>query len=114
MKRKAASLVIVSTTVASAAEARKLTGAIIAARLAACVQTLPIRSVYRWRGKVESAPELLLLMKTRRALAKDLMAFIQRRHAYEVPEILATPVTAVYGKYRDWVAAETKMIAHRK
>ena len=107
MKRKAASLAIVNTTVASAAEARKLTRAIIKSRLAACVQTMPIHSVYRWRGKVESAPEFLLLMKTRATLVKKLMAFIKRHHSYEVPEILAMPVTAAHGKYREWVEAET-------
>lgn len=108
MKRKAVSLAIVNTTVGSAAEARKLTSAVIESRLAACVQSLPIQSVYRWRGKVESAQEFLLLMKTRRTLVKPLIAFIKRHHSYEVPEILATPVTNVYEKYREWVEIETK------
>ncbi|MBU4199598.1 MAG: divalent-cation tolerance protein CutA [Verrucomicrobia bacterium] len=106
-------LVIVNTTVASKAEAQKLAGAIIKSRLAACVQFMPIHSIYRWKGRVESAPEYLVLAKTRAALAAPLMAFIKRHHPYEVPEILVTPITAAYGKYHEWVETETKMIAHR-
>lgn len=113
MKRQSTSLVIVNTTVASKADARKLAGAIVASRLAACVQYLPIHSVYRWKGKLESNPEYLLWAKTRLALTADLMAFIKRRHPYTMPEILAAPVAAAYGKYREWVAAETKMLAPR-
>jgi len=108
MKRQAPALVIVNTTVAVKADAQKLAGAIIRSRLAACVQFTPIHSVYRWKGKVESAPEYLLLAKTRSSLAADLLAFIKRRHPYEVPEILVMPVIDAYGKYREWVEKETR------
>jgi periplasmic divalent cation tolerance protein len=112
MNNHAPKLVIVNTTVPAEAAARKLAAAVIRSRLAACVQFLPIRSVYRWQGQVESAPEYLLLAKTRAALTAQLIAFIKRRHPYEVPEILATPVAAVHGKYLEWIEAETKIIAH--
>ena len=113
MKPKPISLVIVNTTVATKAEAHKLADAILESRLAACVQFTPIHSVYRWKGKLESTPEYLLLAKTRAAHTADLMAFIKRHHPYEVPEILAAPVTAAYGKYREWIEEETRIIAHR-
>ncbi len=108
MKRKPPALVIVNTTVAKRADALKLAGAIVDSRLAACAQFMPIHSVFRWKGKRESTPEYLVLAKTRAALAADLMAFIRRRHPYEVPEILAAPVIAVHGKYREWVEDETR------
>lgn len=108
MKRKSTSLAIVNTTIASKAEARKLAAAIVQSRLAACAQFMPIHSIYRWKGKLESTPEYLVLAKTRAALAAPLIAFIKRQHPYEVPEILAAPVTAAWGKYLAWVEQETK------
>lgn len=108
MKPKPPALAVVNTTVAGKADAQKLADAIVRSRLAACVQFAPIHSVYRWKGKLESTPEYLLLAKTRLSLVPDLMAFIKRRHPYEVPEILAAPVLDVHAPYRDWVASETK------
>ena len=113
MNRKATSLTIVNTTVASQAEAQRLAGLILKSRLAACAQLIPIHSIYRWQGKIESTPEYLLLAKTRTALVTPLMAFIKRHHPYEVPEILASPVTGAFGKYREWIEDETKRITHR-
>jgi len=113
MKRKASALVIVNTTVTTRVEAKKLADAVLESRLAACVQFTPIHSVYRWKGKLESTPEYLVLAKTCASLATDLMAFIKRRHPYEVPEILAAPVSAAYGKYQEWIEKETRSISHR-
>ena len=102
-------IVIVQTTVASRREARRLAGLMVKARLAACVQIMPIHSTYRWNTKVEQAAEWLLLAKTRRALTKTLMAFIRRHHPYEVPEIMVLSVTQVLSAYRQWVLRETKV-----
>ncbi len=113
MQPKPIDLVIVNTTVTTQAEAHKLADAILESRLAACVQFMPIHSVYRWKGKLESTPEYLVLAKTRAALATKLMTFIKRRHAYEVPEILVTPVNSVYGKYRQWIGEETRTVSHQ-
>jgi len=116
MKRQSSSLAIVTTTVASKTAARKMAGVILKSRLAACVQSFPIHSMYRWKGKIESTPEYLVQAKTRAALTAPLMARIKRQHAYEVPEIIVTPVTAAYGKYREWIGKETdtiSLISHR-
>ena len=99
--------VIVNTTVASEASARSLAWRIVEERLAACVQALPIHSTYRWKGAIESAPEFLLLAKTRASLANRLVAFIRQNHPYEVPEIMITPVHGGWGPYMEWLAAET-------
>ena len=98
---------MVMTTVAKRTEAQRLARKIVAARLAACVQTMPIRSVYRWQGRVESAAEHLLLVKTRAALAKPLTAFIRKHHTYQVPEIVTVPVTGGLPAYLRWLADET-------
>ncbi len=102
-----AGFVLVTTTVAGVAEARDLAGECVRARLAACVQFLPIASVYRWKGKVESADEQLLLCKTRADMADALVAFIRGRHAYEVPEIVVLPIRSGYTPYLEWIASET-------
>lgn len=100
--------VIVNTTVATARDARRLARLIVKARLAACAQFMPIRSVYWWKGKMESASEFLLLAKTRPDLVGDLIACIKRHHPYAVPEILATPTRDGWPEYLQWILAETR------
>ncbi|MDD5678886.1 MAG: divalent-cation tolerance protein CutA [Kiritimatiellae bacterium] len=102
-------IAIVQTTVASHREARSLAGLMVKARLAACVQIMPIHSTYRWHNKVEQAAEWLVTAKTQRAHARALMAFIRRHHPYEVPEIMALSVAQVLPAYRQWVFRETKV-----
>ena len=101
-------IVIVQTTVASRREALRLAGLMVKARLAACVQVIPIHSTYRWHNKIEQSAEWLLAAKTRSARTKALMAFIRRHHPYELPEIMAVSVTRVLPAYRQWVLRETK------
>jgi len=103
-----APLHVVNTAVGSDKDARTLASLIIEARLAACVQCLPIHSLYRWKGRVESAREILLLAKTRSTCVKPLMVFIRKHHPYKLPEILATPVSQALPAYRQWVMTETR------
>ncbi len=99
---------IVMTTVGTRAAARRLSDRILEARLAACIQALPIRSTYRWKGRVERPAELLLLVKTRPALVRPLCALIRRHHPYEVPEILALRAAGALPAYARWIEAETR------
>lgn len=100
--------VVVSTTVDNPDRAAELAHRIVRAKLAACVQSVPIRSVYRWKGKVESADEILLLMKTRVALAGKVTAFIRTHHSYELPEITVTPIAGGLAGYLEWIRKETR------
>jgi periplasmic divalent cation tolerance protein len=100
--------VVVSTTVDNAKKAKAIAGRIVVERLAACVQQVPIRSVYRWKGKIESASEYLLLAKTRAALASELVAFIRKMHPYELPEILVMPIKGGLAGYLEWIVRETR------
>ncbi len=100
-------LAIVQTTVSSEPEARKLAALILKNRLGACIQIASIKSVYRWRGKNESANELLVSVKTRQSVAAKLAAFIKKHHPYELPEIITRNAKAD-PDYADWVAKETK------
>ena len=99
---------IVTTTVAKRQDARRLAHLAVDAKLAACVQITPIHSVYRWRGKVESADELLLTAKTRASRVPGLIRLIRANHPYELPEILVHKVDGGLPAYLAWVAAETR------
>ena len=96
-----------TTTVDSRRRAQALARQIINSRLAACVQTVPIRSVYRWKGYVESAEEFLLIVKTRATLTRSLVDFIRSVHPYELPEIVVTPITGGLKEYLAWIGEET-------
>jgi len=100
--------VIISTTIDTAEKARKLSGLIVESRLAACVQSMSIQSIYRWKGKVEKAKEYLLLSKTRASLATRLSAFIRENHSYEVPEIVVTRIAGGLKDYLSWIDTETR------
>ncbi len=82
---------------------------LVEARLAACVNLLPAgRSIYRWQGAVEQAREVTLLIKTSVQRYSQVEAAIKSMHPYDVPEIIALPVTAGWPAYLDWVAMETQ------
>jgi periplasmic divalent cation tolerance protein len=101
-------IVVVSTTVDSEGEAGRLSGLIVAEKLAACVQYMTIHSTYRWKGRVVMNEECLLLSKTQASLAEQLVAFIKKNHSYEVPEITVTPIIGGYDGYLKWIASETR------
>jgi periplasmic divalent cation tolerance protein len=83
---------------------------VVEARLAACANILPgpITSIYRWKGKVESAPERLLLIKTSRRRLAKLQAAIDRLHSYDVPEFVVLSITAGSRSYLAWIAESVK------
>jgi periplasmic divalent cation tolerance protein len=99
---------LVLTNLPDATSARSLADALVGTRLAACVNILaPCRSVYRWQGQVEDAEEVPLLIKTTVERYAALEAAIRRQHPYELPEIVAVPITRGLPDYLAWVAAET-------
>jgi periplasmic divalent cation tolerance protein len=82
--------------------------ALVESRLAACVNILPrMQSIYRWQGNIESAPEILLLIKSTAAAYPALESRIRELHPYEVPEIVALPIDRGLPEYLNWVAVET-------
>jgi periplasmic divalent cation tolerance protein len=88
--------------------ALRLARALIERRLAACVNVLTgCASVYRWKGRVEQADEIPVLVKTRAARYPELEAAIRELHPYELPEILAVPLARGLPDYLQWVEEET-------
>ena len=98
------SIVTVFAVFANAEEADRIGRAMVEERLAACVNILgPIRSIYRWQGKIEEGHEVAALFKTSNALADRLITGIAGLHSYDVPCIETWPVDKLLGSYADWV-----------
>jgi len=96
---------LVLTTTGSQAEAEKIAHALVDRRLAACVNIVPkIQSVYRWEGKVETAEEYLLLVKTRQGRETDVCAAIRELHSYELPECVVLSIEDGSAEYLKWIA----------
>lgn len=103
------SALIVYVTTSSRKEAQRISRAIIHERLAACVTIVPeIHSQYWWKGKIESGRECLMMMKTFPSYFKRLSARIHQLHSYEVPEVLAIPVSRGSKPYLSWMKASLK------
>jgi periplasmic divalent cation tolerance protein len=102
------SAVVVLTNAPDRAVAQQIADALIERRLAACVNILSeCTSVYRWQGAVETAAEVPLIIKTRADRYAEVEAAIRSLHPYELPEIIAMPVTHGLPAYLDWVNAQT-------
>ena len=103
------SVLIVMTNLPDQATAGKLAASLVEERLAACVNVLaPCASIYQWKGAVERAAEVPLLIKTTEERYAQLEAAIRAAHPYETPEIVAIPVVAGLPGYLAWVVAETQ------
>jgi periplasmic divalent cation tolerance protein len=99
---------LILTTLPDEASALGLATALVNERLAACVNILaPCRSIYRWQDKMESENEIQLQIKTTADRYSALETAIRTRHPYELPEIIAVPVSHGLPEYLAWVAAET-------
>ncbi|HUA60224.1 MAG TPA: divalent-cation tolerance protein CutA [Verrucomicrobiae bacterium] len=96
--------IVVLSTCANAEEAERIGRLLVEQHLAACVNVLPeIRSIYRWKGAIESAGECLLLIKTARPKFASVSAELRKAHSYELPEVLAIPVLDGSPDYLEWL-----------
>lgn len=96
--------IVVLITAANNAEATRLAEMLVASHLAACVQILPeMESVYRWKGNIERAGEILILGKTLRSKFEQLEREVRIIHSYETPEIIALPIVEGSPAYLDWL-----------
>jgi periplasmic divalent cation tolerance protein len=102
--KPAGKFVVVLVTAPDLKTGRKLARAALTARLVACVNLLPrIESHYWWQGKLESAPEVLLLMKTTTAHLPALEKLILAKHPYDTPEFIVLPISRGNKRYLAWL-----------
>ena len=98
--------IVVLMTAASVEEATKIAEVLVNGKLAACVQILPeMQSIYLWKGKVESAREVLMIAKTTSAKFSELQRQVRGLHSYETPEIIALPIVVGSEDYLKWLTS---------
>jgi len=102
-------IIQVFTTTEKKEDAERIAKSLIDAKLAACVQIMgPIESTYRWKGKIEKSAEWFCFIKSTKKLYPDLESAIKKEHPYEVPEIIAVPVSGGSAEYLDWLKDQVK------
>ena len=103
MEAKTGEIVVVYVS-APVEEAPALARAIVERGLAACVNIVPqVRSIYLWENKVQDDPEALMIIKTAKDRFEALRAQLVELHSYDVPEVIAAPITAAHPEYLRWV-----------
>ena len=102
-------IVTVYAVFANDDEARRVARSVVEERLAACANILaPCHSIYRWQGAVEEADEVPALFKTSAKTAPRLVARIAELHSYDVPAVVAWPISSAFPSYRDWVLENSR------
>ncbi len=103
------SAVLVITNLPNREAAVRLGEKLVESGMAACVNVLaPCRSIYHWQGKIESAEEVPVLIKTVTERYPAVEMLIREHHSYELPEIIQVPITDGLPGYLDWVEKETR------
>jgi len=96
--------IIVLITAGSEEEAHKIAESVVNEKKAACVNIVPgVDSLFWWEGKLDSARESLLLVKTKASLFPEIVEMVKRMHRYEVPEIIALPIIGGSEDYLKWL-----------
>jgi periplasmic divalent cation tolerance protein len=100
--------IVILVTAGSETEAETIAKTLVEERLAACVNIInPIRSLYRWEGKIADDREWLLIIKTQAARFATVEARVKALHSYQVPEVIALPILAGAEGYLRWLQGET-------
>jgi periplasmic divalent cation tolerance protein len=99
--------IVVLSTCGSAEEAERIARSLVEKRLAACVSLIPgVRSIYRWKGAIEDSQEVLIVIKSSRALLNELRMEIEKMHTNEVPEVIAMQIVDGAEAYLEWMDRE--------
>lgn len=99
---------IIMTTCPSIEIAKGIIDGLLNKKLAACIQSLDIKSNYFWQGSINEDKEVLLLIKTKKELYNEIQEFIKDNHSYEIPEIIEVPITSGFLGYLNWIDEVTK------
>lgn len=99
---------LIYITAKDEAEAKKIGKALVEERLAACANIHPIKSIYRWKGKVQEEGETVVLLKTKAELADKVIQRVKELHSYETPCVVSIPIENGYKKFLEWVGESTR------
>jgi periplasmic divalent cation tolerance protein len=101
--------IVVFVTCGSEEEATNIAKTLVEERLAACVNMIsPVRSIYRWEGKIWDEKEWMLVIKTQKKRFEDLEKKVKSLHSYSVPEIIALPIVEGFASYLKWLKENTE------
>ena len=101
-------VVLIYTTFPTLEDAKRVGGALVAARLAACVNMFPgMISIFEWKGARETASEVAMIIKTRASLVEAVLGETKRLHPYELPALLVLPTEGGSAEYCGWIISET-------
>jgi periplasmic divalent cation tolerance protein len=96
-------LIMVMVTCTSEEEALEISNLLVQRRLGACVNIIPVRSIYEWKGRLEDQQERLLIIKTQKERFDELRQTIKSAHSYDIPEIIAVDISLSSPEYAEWV-----------
>lgn len=96
-------MIFIYTTIGTRKQAVSLGNKLVKVKLAACVNYWPIKSIYKWKGKMRHESEYALFIKTAKKRSKAAMKFIRLHHGYELPAIVTIPITDSFLDYKKWV-----------
>lgn len=103
------SCIVIFITTSTDEQAKKIANALLNKEKAACVNIIPgIHSLFWWQGKIDSASEALLMVKTRRQLLDDVIKLVKELHSYDLPEIIALPIIGGSEEYLEWIGESVK------
>ena len=102
---KTGSFIVVFITTSNESETRKIANALVKQKKAACVNIIPkVKSLFWWQGKIDSANESLLVIKSEKRLLNDIIKLVKKFHSYTVPEIIALPIIGGNEDYLAWLS----------
>jgi periplasmic divalent cation tolerance protein len=101
--------IVVFVTCGSEEEATNIAKALVEERSAACVNMIsPVRSIYRWEGRIWDEKEWMLVIKTQKRRFEELEKKVKSLHSYSVPEIIALPIVEGFASYLKWLKENTE------
>ena len=104
MTKQSLNYIVVFITAKDKSEAEKIAQGLLKAKLIACANIIEgIQSLFWWEGKIDSAKEALLVLKTKKALFKKIQSKVKALHSYQTPEIIALPIVSSSEDYLKWI-----------
>jgi len=101
--------IVLFITTATAEEAQRISKVLLEQRKVACVNIVPrVSTFFWWQGKLDSAQESLLIIKTKASLLSEIVRLVREIHSYDVPEIIALPIVGGNQDYLEWIGKEVK------